>query len=319
MSVYSGNKATINVPYVAKTDEVLYVLHRYKKQTSGIDDGSICLNGYIFDGATKQVICDVIESQKYAKFNGRHIITPHTDGSWENVSRHKSQSNYAGKYKKKSNGNGAMLRVDSTGCLFHMGKGANDCAGNNAWTTGCLLLGSNPNGESSFETGWNGVNGPGSNSPDKHASGFMNFYDTVYPNVVAGKTVVLYVINDESVGHPGGTGANGTSSGTYNGTSNSISSNGTSGGTGTEAKPKPNEARPIMASRGNNTVYKLSSASNYSSTQKANTDRKDRFNKLQESFSNSAPELGRDIILTDGSNPVEILKEQQAKTFRKNK
>lgn len=92
-----------------------------------------------------------------------------------------------------------------------------------------------------------------------------------------------------------------------------------SGNTGTlnAQQTKPNEARPIMASRGENKVYKLSSASNYSFAQSATTDRKEKFNKLKETFSNSAPELGRDIVLTDGSYPVEILKGQQAKTFRK--
>lgn len=94
------------------------------------------------------------------------------------------------------------------------------------------------------------------------------------------------------------------------------SSGGTSG-TVNNQQTKPNEARPIMASRGENKVYKLSSASNYSFAQAANTDRKEKFNKLKETFSNSAPELGRDIVLTDGSYPVEILKGQQAKTFRK--
>lgn len=94
------------------------------------------------------------------------------------------------------------------------------------------------------------------------------------------------------------------------------SSGGTSG-TVNNQQTKPNEARPIMASRGENKVYKLSSASNYSFAQAATTGRKEKFNKLKETFSNSAPELGRDIVLTDGSYPVEILKGQQAKTFRK--
>lgn len=80
---------------------------------------------------------------------------------------------------------------------------------------------------------------------------------------------------------------------------------------------RQNEPRPIMASRGQNTVYKLSSAN--TTNKPVNVGRKNKFTSMQESFSNGAPELGRDIVLSDGMLGSEILKGQNAKTFRGNK
>lgn len=78
-----------------------------------------------------------------------------------------------------------------------------------------------------------------------------------------------------------------------------------------------NEPRPIMASRGQNIVYKLSSAN--ATNKPVNVERKDKFTSMQESFSNGAPELGRDVVLSDVMFGSEILKCQNAKTFRGNK
>ena len=81
----------------------------------------------------------------------------------------------------------------------------------------------------------------------------------------------------------------------------------------------PNAPRPIMASRGANTVYKLAEVSNNKNIEPVNKDRKEKFAEMQKSFSDTAPELGRDIILTGELYRTEILKGQDAKSYRDSK
>lgn len=91
-----------------------------------------------------------------------------------------------------------------------------------------------------------------------------------------------------------------------------------SGGMGATSiqQPSPNAPRPIMASRGANTVYKLSSATPNVAKSIVTNKRREAFEKMAGDFSNGAPELGRDIIISQCGLGVELLKGQDAKTFR---
>ena len=81
----------------------------------------------------------------------------------------------------------------------------------------------------------------------------------------------------------------------------------------------PNAPRPIMASRGANTVYILASSSQKKkNVLETEVKRRDKFNEMVKGFSDTAPELGRDIIVSSEMFGSEILKNgQDAKTFLK--
>lgn len=81
----------------------------------------------------------------------------------------------------------------------------------------------------------------------------------------------------------------------------------------------PNQPRPIMASRGQNTVYSLSSSgSTNQNALSVEQQRRSKFNKKLDDYSNGAPELGRDIVTSQEMFGSEILKgNQNAKTFLK--
>lgn len=72
----------------------------------------------------------------------------------------------------------------------------------------------------------------------------------------------------------------------------------------------PNQPRPIMASRGANTVYRLSDSSN-DKNKRVSDKRKENFANMINGFSENAPELGRTIILSSEMYGSEILKEGQ--------
>lgn len=71
------------------------------------------------------------------------------------------------------------------------------------------------------------------------------------------------------------------------------------------------EPRPIMASRGANTVFKLSSLGDLSNRLKIEDKRKERFKKMSETYTNTAPELGRQIVLSTEMYGSSILKSTQ--------
>ena len=80
-----------------------------------------------------------------------------------------------------------------------------------------------------------------------------------------------------------------------------------SGGASTTS---PNQPRPIMASRGANKVYRLSDSTN-DKNKRVSDRRKENFANMVNGFSENAPELGRNIIISSEMYGSEILKEGQ--------